>query len=259
MNSTLAAFWAAFRLLTVLPVGARQSDEGRERALANSLAFFPLVGVLIGLASAGVFVAAAEAFPVAVAAALAVTTPVVLTGALHIDGLGDSFDGLLGGRTRERKLEIMADPRTGAFGVAAIVLALLVRWAVVSELDPASNWSVLVVAAVLSRGAVSAVVALFPYVRAQGIGAVYSNSSRLAVMTAVVTALALTAVFGNPASLIAAAVAFVIGALIAMYARRAIGGVTGDIYGAVVELSELSALLTLLALIEAGFDIGAIW
>lgn len=260
MNS----FLAALRLLTVLPVGNRGTGHatdgaGDEKAIANSPAFFPLIGVLIGLASAGVFVGAAEIFPVVVAAAFAVATPVIMTGALHVDGLGDTFDGMFGGRTKDRKLEIMADPRTGAFGVSVIALAFLIRWAVISSLDPGSDWSLLVVAAALSRGAVAVVVVYFPYVRSGGIGSTYSNGSRLIVPTAVITAVVVAVVFGSVVALIAAAAAMVTGVGIALYSRRMIGGVTGDIYGAIVELSEIAALLTLLGLLEASFDIGVIW
>ncbi len=254
----MSALVAAVRLLTVLPVG-KGSAEFDERAAANSPAFFPFVGAVIGLASAGVFVAAAEALPVAVAAALAVATPVVLTGALHVDGLGDTCDGLFGGRTRERKLEIMSDPRMGTLGVAAIALAFLIRWTVVSSLDPDTGWSLLVVAAVLSRGVVSVVVARFQYVRANGIGAAYSNGSSFVMPLAVVTTVVLTVVFGSLPALVAGIVAVIVGLGIAFYARRLIGGVTGDIYGAVAELTEIAALLTLLALVEADLDVGVIW
>lgn len=254
----MSAFLAAVRLLTVLPVGSGPAHAD-SRATANSPAYFPLVGTLIGLASAGVFVAAAEALPVAVAAALAVATPVALTGALHVDGLGDTFDGLFGGRTGERRLEIMADPRAGAFGVSAIALGFMIRWAVISSLDPETGWSLLVVAAALSRCVVSVVVSSFRYVRVDGIGSAYSAGPWRILPIAIATALAVTVVFGSLPALIAGASALVVGIGVALYARRMIGGVTGDIYGAVVELSEIAALLTLVALVEANIEIGVIW
>lgn len=254
MNSLLAAV----RLLTILPIGRANAGDGPGQT-ANSAAYFPVVGALIGLASGGVFVGAAELFPVTVAAALAVATPVILTGALHVDGLGDTFDGLFGGRTKARKLEIMADPRTGAFGVSAIALGFLIRWAVIASLDPGSNWALLAVAAASSRGAVSVVVSYFPYVRPNGIGSAYANGSRLVPPVAVLTVLVVAVIFGSIPSLIAGGVALAVGIAVALYARRMIGGVTGDIYGAVVEISEIAALLTLLGLLEGNVDIGVIW
>lgn len=252
----MSGLLAALRLMTVLPLGAGSSSD---RAIAVSPAFFPIVGALIGLASAGVFVAAAEVLPVPVAAALAVVVPVFLTGALHLDGLADTADGLFGARTRERRLEIMVDPHVGAYGVSAIVIDLLVRWSVVASLEPATGWPVLVVAGVLSRGTVAVVIAMFPYIRKEGIGSAYAGRARAIVPVAVIISVALAVTFGGVPALAALGAAATGGLVVAGYARRSIGGVTGDIYGAVVEVSELAALLTLSALLFATWDIGAIW
>ena len=253
----MSAFLSALRLMTVLPVG--RGDATRGNAEANSPAFFPLVGLLIGLVSAAVFVGLGEFLPVSVAAALAIAVAVALSGGLHIDGLGDTADGLFGGRTRERKLEIMSDSRVGAFGVTAIVLMLVAKWAVVSELDPGSHWSLLVVVAVSSRGVASLAVAAFPYARSQGIGSHYSGAALWVVPMAALLSLPLVLVFGSLISFIAVGAAVLVGLGIAFYSLRSIGGLTGDVYGAIIEMSELAALLTLLGLVEAEFDAGVIW
>ncbi len=254
----MSSFVAAVRLLTVLPTGPWGQNPDA-RAVANSAAYFPLVGAVVGLASGGVFLGASELFPIAVAAALALAVSVAITGALHIDGLGDTFDGLLGGRTREQKLEIMADPRVGAYGVSTIVLGLIIKWSAIASLDPRAEWTLLVVTTVLARGTVAIVVARFRYVRVDGIGSAYADRAWFVVPVAALSALGMTVVFGSPASLIAGVSALVVGVAVALFARRMIDGVTGDVYGAVVELSEIVVLLILLGLIEADFEVGAIW
>lgn len=255
----MSALLAALRLMTVLPLGRRPSSRDRESSFSNSPAFFPIAGLLVGLASGGVFIGASEILPVSIATALAIAASVILTGALHIDGLGDTADGLFGGKTRERKLEILSDPRVGAFGVTAIVLVLLAKSAAISELDPVNHWSLLVVAAVSSRGVASLAVVMFPYAKAEGIGSGYSGPARWVLPVAVLSTLALVVVFGGAKSLIAVAVAAIVGTVIALYSLRSIRGLTGDVYGAIIELSELAALLTLLGLIEADLDVSAIW
>ncbi len=255
----MSALLAALRLMTVIPVGSTAPTGNNERGVANSPAFFAVSGLVIGLASAGVFYGASEFLPVPLAAVLAIALTWVLSGGLHIDGLGDTFDGLFGGRTPERKLEIMSDPRPGAFGVAAIAFVLLVKWIAISELVPESHWGLLVVIAVASRGTAAFAVVLFPYARPLGIGSAYAKPAIWVLPTVVFTTVFFTVVFGGWVSLISLGVAAALGLGIALYSLRAIGGLTGDIYGAIIELTEVAALVSLIALIESEFDAGVIW
>jgi adenosylcobinamide-GDP ribazoletransferase len=252
----MSALVAAIRLLTVIPIGSGASSQ---RAVALSPAFFPVVGTVIGLATAGAYAGASEFLPSPVAAAIAVLVAIALTGAIHIDGLADTADGLFGGRTRERRLEIMADPRVGTFGISAIGIALLIRWAAIGSLEPGAEWSVLVVAAAMSRTVVLGVMAGFPYARPEGIGEGYSGNRPVILVAGIATAVGVALLFGGPASLLALLPAALVGLAVAVYARRLIGGVTGDIYGAVIELAELAALLTLVALAGSDFTIGVAW
>lgn len=255
MNS----FIAAFRFLTILPLPSFGNAAETNGSHANTPAFFPAVGLFVGTVVAGTFVGASELLPVSVAAALAIAVLVALTGALHMDGLGDSFDGLFGGRTKERKLEIMADARIGAFGVGAIILVLLTKWTAISEFDPQKSWMLLVATPIISRGLVAAFVVRFPYVRSNGIGSIYQDASAWVLPVSVILTLTLTVVFVGLTGLIALGVAALVGLGVAFYSVRVIDGVTGDVYGAVIELSELAALLTLLGLTEAEVDVGVIW
>lgn len=249
----MSALQAAVKLLTIVPFGGGASGE---RALARSPVFFPVVGAAIGLASAAVWNVTADWFPDAIAAVFAIVTSLVLTGGLHIDGLADTMDGLFGGRSRARKLEIMSDPGVGAFGATAIALSLLLRWSILTSMDPDSDWLLLVVAATLSRATVAGVMTTFPYAREQGIGSVYSASKGLVIPVVAIIGVGVAFAFGSGAGLVAAGFAALVGVAVALYAKRKIGGLTGDVYGAIVELAELAALLGLVSGIATA---GTIW
>jgi adenosylcobinamide-GDP ribazoletransferase len=247
---------AALRLLTILPVGRGMSNG---RAIGLSPAFFPLVGALTGGVSAGTLVLASEALPVSVAAALALAAGVIITGAMHIDGLADCADGLFNAGGRERRLEIMSDPRTGAFGATAIGLSLLIKWAAISALMPTGHWPLLIIAAMSARFAVVPVMALFRYARAQGIGSPYSKMARWTVPAALALTILGVYVFDVKAGPGMAVAALGAGLAVAWIASRRLGGVTGDVYGAAIEIAEIAALLTAAAYVDAGTVIEPVW
>lgn len=250
------AFIAAVRLLTILPLGKSRSDQS---SIAFSPAFFPLTGALVGGIMAGIFFGAAQFLPTMVAAALVVAAGVIATGAMHVDGLADTADGLFSGSTPERRLEIMSDPRTGSFGAAAIVLVILIKWTALSSLTAEAGWPVLIVAATASRFAVVPVMALFRYARAQGIGDVYASRTRGTLIAATVSAVAVTAIVGAYGGFAAGMIGVVAGLAIAAIANSRLNGVTGDIYGAVIELAEVAALLSAVAFIEGGVSVQPVW
>lgn len=247
---------AAIRLLTILPMGLGLSTE---KSVGRSPAFFPLVGSVIGGSVAGVFVLAAEALPVGVAAALALAVGLILTGAMHIDGLADSADGLFNSGNRKRRLEIMSDPRVGAFGTAAIGLSLLIKWAVISSLTPSSHWPVLIVVAASARFTVVPVMTLFTYARSSGIGSPYTRSAKWTLPLAAAVLIATVVVFDLSSGPGIAVAAILGGLVVAFIARWRLGGVTGDVYGAVIEVAEIAALLTVAAYVEAGNSPQLVW
>jgi adenosylcobinamide-GDP ribazoletransferase len=223
---------AAFAFLTPLPVGAAVPG-------ASTMAWFPLVGVVIGLAVGGTWWLAYEAFPPFVAAALAVVADVALTGALHVDGLADTADGVLphvdGGAGRRKAIMAAAD--VGAFGVAAVVLAVLLRVAALSSIEP----NVLLVAAVwcASRTAMAVALATSPYVGG-GLGAAFGRSP--VAVWGVVPAVGLCATAGVAGfAVLAGLVAATVG--VVLLARARLGGVTGDVLGAVGVVGETAALV----------------
>jgi len=240
------AFAAAVSLLTRVPVAARVHIG--EADVARSLAWLPLVGAGIG----GILALAARALEghldAGPSAVLLVAAWALVTGAIHLDGLADSADGL-GGSDRERRLAIMRDSHIGAFGALALVLVVALKIALVAAVLVAGHdlWLIAVPAA--GRLAASALSATLPYAREHGTAAaLVSSGSRIerlavAVATGVIVALACARARG----LLAVAAAILVAVVVGRLALRRIGGITGDVLGAAIELAECAALVALVA------------
>jgi adenosylcobinamide-GDP ribazoletransferase len=237
----------ALAFLTRLPAAPEPIIDGS--SLAASVVMFPLVGALIGLGGGGAY---ALVFwlgvPPLPAAVVTLATTIWLTGALHEDGLADVADGFGGGRTLEDKLRIMRDPRIGSYGALALILDLLARAGALAAL--AGPWTVaaaLVVAGAVSRAALPPVMAMLPYARTDGLAAAAGRPHPLraaaAVLVAALIAVALLGKVVVPALLAGAGAAFAV----AWLARRQIGGHTGDVLGAVQQLTEVGVLLGIVA------------
>ena len=246
VRTELRAFAAAVTLLTRVPLGNRVVVA--ESDIARSLAWLPLVGVGLGGAVALAARGLSGRLDVWPAAVLIVAAWALATGAIHLDGLADSADAM-GARDRVRRLEVMRDPRLGSFGVLALVFVVVLKIALVAAvLARGHNLWLLAIPAV-ARAAASALSAGLPYAREQGTGAaLISAGSRLerlavALATGIVVALACARMRGLLAIAAAALVAVIVGRL----AQRRIGGITGDILGATIELAECAALLALVA------------
>ncbi len=231
---------AALGWLTVLPVGRTASD-------ARPIRFFPLVGLGLGLV--GGIVAALGArlteTPLAelVVGALVVGTWAVLTRLLHWDGLADCADGLLGGSTPERRLEIMRDSHVGAFGAVAIMFVLLVQVVAVATLVASGDMLEIVLAPVVGR--VAASVALWTNAPARADGLAHTLSGHDGIRGWIVAGIPLLLVFARPE--FATAPVVIAGLLLAFFVPRVlasrVGGVTGDIVGAAVLIVESAVLV----------------
>jgi adenosylcobinamide-GDP ribazoletransferase len=217
----------------------------------TTLDWFPVVGALIGLALGGVWWLATQAWGGQVAAALVVVADLGLTGMLHFDGLMDSADGLLPPLDPGRRLEVMSDPRVGAFGVAAGAAVLLVRWASLAALRP----GILLVAGLwcLSRTTMAVVARTQPYVRGEkglarpfGVGSARAGWPRRRLLPlggGVVLAAALLGLWRiGPGAATASAAVLAAGGVV-LLARRRIGGYTGDVLGACGVLAESAGLV----------------
>ncbi len=249
------AWRAALSLFTVIPAGAGGDlDEG---AAARAVFWLPVIGAGLGLAGGGtmVLVAAGAVSPERqlLGAALAMMLLALLTGGLHLDGLADTADGLGSRRPAPQALEIMRRSDAGPFGVAALVLVLLVQVCALASLPPGQAAAALVLAAVTSRVAVVAATGS-PPARPSGFGALVAGrtsaagrAAAVAVLLAAVVA-AGAALGGAPAAargVLAAGAGLAVAGLLRRAARRRLGGMTGDVFGAVIELSTAAVLLAL--------------
>jgi adenosylcobinamide-GDP ribazoletransferase len=230
---------SAIAFLTVIPVADAVGSPGERLGRA----YFPVVGAVIGLIAGVVFVGVSAIAGNPLAAVAAVAVLAILTGGLHLDGLADAADGLFGVGTLERRLEVMRDPRVGSFGAVTLVLVIAGDIVALSSLSPASALLALVVAGVLSRLAILAVVVIGRYRYERGLGTAAQGGHRafdLLLGAAFTGAVCLL----DPARALAAAVVVaLVATIVVAIARRRIGGLTGDIYGAVSEMAQLGVLV----------------
>jgi adenosylcobinamide-GDP ribazoletransferase len=240
--SPLRTAAAAVTFLTKVPLGARMPVDAPDVARGSVL--FPLVGGAIGAVVGLVAVGLDIVVPALVAAALAVATEAVITGAIHLDALADAADGL-GGGTPERALEIMRDPRLGAFGAVGLALDLILKTAAVAALlDHERTVLVLLAAWSVGRAAPLALAAVLPSAReTPGTAGVLSGTASTARLTlGVVIGIAIAAAAGERALGLLAASALCL-LVVAVTARARFRGVTGDVLGAAVELTTTFALV----------------
>jgi len=242
-------FIFAVSILTRLPLPVIKFDA---EEYGRSTSLFPLVGLLLGRILA-LFNKILILFPAEIKASFLVLLTVVLTGGIHLDGFIDSIDGLLGGESRERKLEIMRDSRVGAFGVAFGVCLLLLKYSLfLSVTQSQSSTQILLIVPALSRWGMSYSVATFPYARKEGLGrlfSVYSGTKELVFSTSI--ALILAYVILGTAGLFLLALT----ALVVFFTGKkivgALGGLTGDIYGFINELLEVILLFTAYTFVQS--------
>jgi len=235
---------AALAFLTVLPV--RRLLPGGDAGIERAVPWFPAAGAVAGGAMALACRAGDLLSGTPVGAALAVAAGLLITGGLHADGLADTVDGLAGGRgDRERALRIMRDGRVGSLGAAALFASLLLRFAAVSATAGPYRWPGLVCAAVTARTAVVLALSGFAYARpGGGTGAAFARRlSPHELVFAFSSAALLVALAGGPAAFLAAAASLSAGLACAAAIAAAIGGLTGDSYGAVCEVAEVVFLL----------------
>jgi adenosylcobinamide-GDP ribazoletransferase len=240
-------FLAALGFLTTIP-GPTRAAQGIEE-LGKAAVWFPLVGALIGGLTALIQIGLSRIFPYQISAILSVGAWVFLTGGLHLDGLADSFDGLLNSSTSERRLEIMKDPRLGTFGAVGLILTIAIKISALSALPVNSSWLVLPLAASTARWLILWS-AYQPAARPGGIGAVFKEGIKAPdIFIAAIVPLILTILCGWRGL-----VALLVGGACALgifrLARIRLGGVTGDILGFMVETVEAAILLVFAAHVQ---------
>lgn len=233
----------ALVLLTRLPLPALPDAAFTRQARATWA--FPLAGLAVGtIAAITGWGALALGLPAAAAAGLILTVQIIVTGAMHEDGLADTFDGLWGGWSRERRLIIMKDSAIGTYGVLALVLSLGLRWVALSALIPL-GFGVVVAAAVLSRGVLPIIMATLPPARDTGLSHSVGAPDRKAAVIALGLGAGLAVLAAGSWIILPMAVAYAAVFGLTQIARVKIGGQTGDILGASQQIAEIVVLLAL--------------
>jgi adenosylcobinamide-GDP ribazoletransferase len=248
-------FLNALRFMTIVRVPSSEAATAPDW-LSRSVKYFPAVGIGIGVASALVLMLAGKIWNPVVAALLAVTTSIAITGALHEDGLADVADGFGGGWTQEQRLAIMKDSRIGAYGAIALGLSIALRVAALATLPFAAGAAALIAAHAAARATPALAISRMTYVGdvsamkvAYADSPVRSDELRFTLLSVAAAMLPLIFVSIGAATmglLIGAAMA----AALAMWSRRLIGGYTGDVLGATEQLFEIGFLLGVASIIR---------
>jgi adenosylcobinamide-GDP ribazoletransferase len=237
-TARLADLRLALMILTRIPTGSAALPP--DATLARAVWAYPIAGALVGLIAGIVYYAAARLhLP---AAALALAASVLVTGALHEDGLADLCDGLGGGKGATQKLAIMRDSRIGAYGAVALVAVFLVRWSALAAIgDPVRVLLIWTAAGALSRAAIAIPLAL-PPARVDGLGVQAAFPPVRSTAAAALIAITLSLLLVQWAAIPMIGAAALGAGAIMLLARRYLGGQTGDVLGAAALIAETAAL-----------------
>jgi adenosylcobinamide-GDP ribazoletransferase len=232
----------ATRYLTILPLPGRVREN--PEALGRAAAWFPVIGLGVGAALVVTARVSELLFPILLAGLLTVTAWKLATGGLHLDGLADCLDGLAG-RDVEHRLAIMRDSRIGAFGAIGLILLLLMEIAAIAELPGDTRDRALLAVPVIARATPPLLSRLFPPARSEGLGAAFGAAvGWWAAPVALAIALGVALAALRMAGLVVFAVSVVSALACARFFAARLAGVTGDVFGAAIEIAELAGLLT---------------
>ncbi|MDY0300227.1 MAG: adenosylcobinamide-GDP ribazoletransferase [Trichlorobacter sp.] len=242
----------ALQFLTIIPLPF--NIKYKDKDFGRSLSCFPLVGITIGGILLVLDALLSLYLPRQITDLLLLVAMTVITGALHLDGLADVFDGLAARGGRERFLAVMKDPRTGAVGVVGVVLGLLLKYELLLCVSSEYKWAALLIFPTMARFSQVQMAAGAKAARTDGLGALFINGAgTLQLVIAGITATALSCwLFGGLFGLTIFAAGFMVTMILKQLFHRILGGVTGDLIGCVSELNELLALLVIVAMTGAG-------
>jgi adenosylcobinamide-GDP ribazoletransferase len=234
--------WVALGLLTRLPLPERDWDDARPAAMAAWA--YPLVGLVVGLLACALgAVLLGIGLPAGMVAAVILLGLTMLTGAMHEDGLADAADGLWGGTSAERRLEIMKDSHIGAYGVIALIAGFALRWSALSALLATGwLWTPVLVAAITSRTAMAYVMDALPNARSSGLSSLTGRPGKTAIRIAAGISVAVAILGLGFSGLWVLLIAVLALFTCATIARHKIGGQTGDILGATQQVTEIAVL-----------------
>jgi adenosylcobinamide-GDP ribazoletransferase len=228
---------SALQFITILPLGSGQSFDP-----PKMVPYFPLVGIILGLALAAFDAMALRFWTPPVVALLDIILLAVLTGAFHIDGLGDTADGLLGPRSRDQALEIMKDSRIGTMGLVAILFGLAIKWSGIAGLSTHRSLFFIMVPA-YARAAILLGMRYLPYGRPEGTGKPFFHEKLSWLhFWGLLLPIGLSLLLGLKALWLNLAFAIITGSILFFYKKR-MGCITGDMLGAMTELTEAGLFL----------------
>ncbi|WP_347490921.1 adenosylcobinamide-GDP ribazoletransferase [Desulfoscipio sp. XC116] len=242
----MKSFCFALQHLTRINIYRGAFDE---QAFGRAAVFFPVVGLLLGSLLLLAQILLTYVFSAPLVAALLVVLMVIMTGGMHLDGFMDTVDGVFSGRPRARKLEIMRDSRVGAFGVLGLLCLLLLKYNAFLTIAESLIYQAILLAAIISRWSMVYAIACFPYARKEGLGTLYNRyTGKFELLWATAGTILLTALVAWAAGLILLFAAWGWVHLMGSRLTRDLGGLTGDIYGAAAETTELLVYLAALPL-----------
>ena len=230
------------------PLRLRRVQQWDDATFGAALAWYPAIGLLIGALLLLVDRGLEQLLPAGPTAALEVALLALISGGLHLDGVADTADGMALQGDRADRLGVMSEGNIGPAGVMALVIVLLVLWTGLASMAPPVRSAGLLLAPALARWSVVPVVVLFPPARRRGLGhALHAAAFPFAApISTLIVAVAAVVLFG-PAGLVLVAVAGVAAVIVAGAASRMLRGVTGDTYGAAIEIAQATVLLAIVA------------
>ncbi len=247
----MTRFLAALQFLTIIAVPWRREVKADE--IARSAGYFPVIGFIIGLILVGLNWIFGLLLPPVVANALLLASLAVISGAMHLDGFADTCDGLVGHKTVEERWQVMRDSRAGAYGIVGVVLILLVKYVSLSSIPADLMMMTLILMPVISRWTMTYAIFAYPYARPSGLGKSFKQGTTWPRFTmATVIAVAVVAVIGQLAGLAVLFLVWLVTVVIAAYFKSRFQGLTGDNYGAINEVAEVSVLIFITILVQFG-------
>ncbi len=237
------------QFLTRIPVPVK--IEYSDRAFAAGSVFAPAIGLLIGLVSVCVYLLFGFMDKRPLALLLAMAAEITVTGGLHLDGLADTFDGIFSYRDRSRVLEIMKDSRLGTGGAIGLVLALMLKYVMLASLPDRYIVPCLAAMPVLSRMTIAWSAGLSPYARKDDktmAAGLVRNTGLIEIIISTTLAVVIGVLLLKLAIVPLALIVIAFTLILVLYMKFRIGGVTGDVIGAVIELSELMFLFSVIIL-----------
>ena len=236
-------FLISLQFLTIINIKTDTPID--EKSFGKSVIFFPLIGAFIGVLLVIISRLTSAFLPVSVSDAIVLAVLILVTGGLHIDGFADTVDGFAGGKNKDDILRIMKDSRIGTFGVVGIVMLLLTKYLSLQSLQPDTKYFVLITMPVIGRWSVLPMGLFFKYARIEGgTGKIFAESIRLKeLIIGTIMALAIIIPLFRLKGFLMLAVIFIVTLLIGRYSKRKINGITGDVFGATIEINELIILI----------------